>query len=128
MPAMKHAWLLAIAIALASCQTPEAPTTHPEPTEPKVSTAYLAGKTFRFSNSEKVLGEMTLAANGMISGYQHPNETRWWFDEREDRLLIYRADGSISAVYAQFEFSHGKLDISGEYRPANGLKHFLNEM
>ena len=93
-----------------------------------INSHYLAGKEFRFSNSEIILGDLILGEDGFVEKYKNPNEMRWLFNDAEKILTIYRADGSVSCIYSDFKIQNNKLIIKGEYIPRiSGHYHYLNE-
>jgi predicted O-methyltransferase YrrM len=93
----------------------------------RISVEALTGRAFRFGRADgSSLGEVTLAAQGVIMGYQNVNE-RFWTVEG-GKLIFHGHDGAPTTIFEQVTPDEGEFAFSGEFLPY-GLRawHILNE-
>lgn len=87
----------------------------------------LTGRTFNFSRVDgNVIGQLTLAPEGRIEGYQHQNERSWGI---EGGKLIFRGDdGAPMTIFNEIDQSRPAVKLYGEFLPRGpGRWHMLVE-
>ena len=92
----------------------------------------LAGRTFRYENSDRVLAPaLTLDPRGFVTGHRHINETCWVVDEVTGVLELVHAHGEISARFPVVcPGVDGRYVAAGPFVRATtvGILHFLREV
>jgi hypothetical protein len=76
----------------------------------------LAGKDFVFGRLDGtiVCGSITLAEDGKIGGYWHPNEASWRFSKGD--LAFLDVNGNPTTVFDQLEVTDGAYILHGRFR------------
>jgi len=93
-----------------------------------ISADALTGRAFRFARADGTsLGQVTLAAEGVIWGYQNLNERSWAV--QNGYLIFQGQDGAPTTIFEPVNTEGGAYAFSGEFLPTGRQAwHQLNEV
>ncbi len=83
---------------------------------------------WQFSRSDNTMlaERIRLLGNGTISGYSHPNESRWGY--QGDILTFFSNTGVASTRFTLRTEQHGKQVLSGRSLLDPSVRHFLSQV
>ncbi len=87
-----------------------------------------AGKWFQFGRTDGTVlaGRVQLIPGGQLSGYAHPNESRWRVEG--DALVLVAADGRPSTRFTSTRSAFGRVDYEGQSLFDPAIRHRLREL
>ncbi len=88
----------------------------------------LTSATWQFgrTNGSVISNQMRLMPNGVITGYQHPNESRWGIESKT--LVFYHRSGRVTTRFTSCRKVNGVTILSGTFLPNPGITHVLKEV
>ena len=93
--------------------------------------AALSGRSFRYENSDRVLGRLTLDPRGFVFGMRNINETCWDVTSDGGELILKHAAGETSCRFPVLSTGEdGLITAFGPFLLSKGvgITHFLREM
>ena len=90
----------------------------PRPITQGTGTALVVtGKAWQFERGDGtiVAQQIFLLPDGTISGYSHPNESRWGLENNGQTLVFYNENGVASTRFTSVQTVEGRLVLTGQY-------------